>query len=518
MRISTSVGCVVRRPARTVAAVVCAGALAGLIPALAGSASAATGSAALSPAETASCQSYQRAQAAGPGQVTSDLRTAAGDATAAAKADPAWRPVASALNYEVGLPDAMLTATQLSTVKADNATIQSACAGSGGITFGPLKSAATPGALSANTATAWNYFIGNTSLTAVQVAGLEGNLMVESGVNPAAAQGGCTYPPGPCGYGIAQWTRPGGRYTNLQNLAASEGVSMSTLPVQLQFVWQELTTTASYGLAALQACTTTACATQTVMTKYERPANQSTNCSASPQPSYCTRLADANELLAAYSYGTPTTATQIVRNPAGSGYWLLSAAGGVYSYGGAHFSGSAAGQSYFSGQTAVGMAATPDGNGYWIVSSSGAVYAYGDAKYEGGANNQSYFAGQTAVGMAATPDGNGYWIVSSSGAVYAYGDAKYEGGANNQSYFAGQTAVGMAADPSGNGYWIVSAAGGVYSYGNAPSEGAAAGQSYFAGRKAVSLADSADGGGYLILSADGSVYAYGNAVYSGGGI
>jgi hypothetical protein len=90
--------------------------------------------------------------------------------------------------------------------------------------------------------------------------------------------------------------------------------------VQLQFVWQELTSNSGYRLANLKTCTTTACATRVVEQEYERPANQSTNCSASLQPSYSFRLTDASQLLAAYGKSSAPTAVQIVHNPAGTGY------------------------------------------------------------------------------------------------------------------------------------------------------------------------------------------------------
>jgi hypothetical protein len=468
-----------RKGARSAAIVLAAAPLLGFSPAMTHSAAASTSMTSGSAGEALSCQSFKEAQSAiGQPQASSALQEAAGYALTAAQADPAWRPISDEMHSEASLPDAMLSAAQVATVQADSNAIQSACAAIGVPAYGPQqgKEAVTASPLNSNTATAWTYFTGNTSLTAVQVAGLEGNLLYESGgaLNPAVVQGKCKLPPGPCGVGIAQWTDPGGRFSSLENLAATEGVTWSTLSVQLQYVWNELTSNAGYGLAALQGCTTTACATQAVETKYERPANQSTNCSSSPQPSYCARLADANELLAAYNQAPAASAVQIIRNPAGSGYWLLSAQGGVYSYGGAPFFGSAAGQ--------------------------------------------SYFAGQRAVGMAADPAGTGYWIVSAAGGIYSYGSAPSYGAAAGQSYFNGQTAVGMAADPAGTGYWIVSAAGGIYSYGSAPSYGAAAGQSYFAGKTAASMADTSDGGGYQIVSSDGSVYSYGDAVYSGGGV
>jgi len=387
--------------------------LLGLTPAMASQAS--------RPAqEVLACRAYSAAQAAkSQAGASAGLRSAAGYAAIAARADRSWRRVAQALNSVADVPDAMLTATQISAINRAEAIISSSCTGIGtpAISFG--RSVALSSSLNSNTATAWTYFVGNTSLTAVQVAGLEGNLMYESGgLNPAAQQGGCALPPGPCGRGIAQWSDPGGRFSSLEALANAEKVSWETLPVQLQFVWQELTSNAGYGLAALQACTTTACATQVVEQDYERAG----------VPAMAARLADANELLAAYGESSTPTARQIIRNPGGTGYWLLSNQGGVYSYGGAPFYGSAAGQSYFNGQTAIAMTVDPAGTGYWIMSANGGIYSYGSAPFYGSAAGQSYFNGHIAASLADTADGGGYYILSTDGGVYSYGDAVYAGG------------------------------------------------------------------------------------------
>jgi hypothetical protein len=208
-------------------------------------------------------------------------------------------------------------------------------------------------------------------------------------------------------------------------------------------------------------------------------------------------------------------AVQIVANPNGPGYWLLSAAGGVYAFGGAPFFGSAAGASYFSGQTAVAMAADASGEGYWILSASGGIYAYGDAPYSGGALGQSYFAGLTAKSLVAGPSA-GYLILSNKGGIYGYGGAPNYGGAAGQSYFAGLTATNVEYDASGHGYWILSNKGGIYAYGDAANYGGAAGQSYFAGLTAVSMAMDASGHGYWILSNMGGIYAYGDAANHAG--
>ena len=189
----------------------------------------------------------------------------------------------------------MLTPAQTSAAARDRASIEAACATTGvngEVTHTPLGTSGDP--LDANTATAYEYFIAHTSLTPVQVAGLEGNLLYESGgaLDPAQVQFGCPLPPGPCGVGIAQWTDPGPRFDALVLLARADGVAWSTLGVQVQFVWEELTGTLAGAGVALKSCTTTSCSTAVVEDDYEIPAD--------PAASYAARLANANEILAAY--------------------------------------------------------------------------------------------------------------------------------------------------------------------------------------------------------------------------
>ena len=84
-------------------------------------------------------------------------------------------------------------------------------------------------------------------------------------------------------------------FTQLQGV-----VARSTLPVQLQHVWKELTSNSGYRLALLQACTEVQSATQVVNLHYQLPSDyKNTTCSATSHLSCCARLADANELLAA---------------------------------------------------------------------------------------------------------------------------------------------------------------------------------------------------------------------------
>jgi hypothetical protein len=72
----------------------------------------------------------------------------------------------------------------------------------------------------------------------------------------------------------------------------------------------------------------------------------------------------------------------------------------------------------------VGIAARPDGSGYWLMSETGQVYSYGSARYLGG--SPAGYSG-TLVKMVPTPSGNGYWLFTSAGQTYGYGDAHYLG-------------------------------------------------------------------------------------------
>ena len=223
------------------------------------------------------------------------VEASATDARTAARSNRRWLPLAEALSSLTRMSDAMLTPAQTSAAARDRASIEAACATTGvngEVTHTPLGTSGDP--LDANTATAYEYFIAHTSLTPVQVAGLEGNLLYESGgaLDPAQVQFGCPLPPGPCGVGIAQWTDPGPRFDALVLLARADGVAWSTLGVQVQFVWEELTGTLAGAGVALKSCTTTSCSTAVVEDDYEIPAD--------PAASYAARLANANEILAAY--------------------------------------------------------------------------------------------------------------------------------------------------------------------------------------------------------------------------
>jgi hypothetical protein len=110
-----------------------------------------------------------------------------------------------------------------------------------------------------NVEVAYDYFTSR-GFTAPQAAGIVGNLIQESNVNPESIQAG-----GP-GRGIAQWS-VGGRWQP----SLMTGNAPVDLDNQLQYITTELDSNPGYGLAALQQDTTPQQAALTFSNRYEMP-------------------------------------------------------------------------------------------------------------------------------------------------------------------------------------------------------------------------------------------------------
>lgn len=136
----------------------------------------------------------------------------------------------------------------------------------------------TPGGLTGadGIAQAFNFFV-SSGLQDFQSAGLVGNLQAESGVDPTIIQGGghMTSPrdPGGVGRGIAQWSFDGRWQTYLTWAEGQNKEPLELLP-QLQYVWQELTTSYSGVLSALRASTSVQQASDIVLHDYEVAADR----------------------------------------------------------------------------------------------------------------------------------------------------------------------------------------------------------------------------------------------------
>ncbi|WP_446663685.1 phage tail tip lysozyme [Flexivirga sp. B27] len=174
----------------------------------------------------------------------------------------------------------------------------------------PNTSGIAPLSIAANEKTAFNYFV-KKGLTKRQSAGIVGNLIVESGVDPTIKQSG-----GGPGRGIAQWG-VGGRWdhdsrNNMVWYAAQHGVSRWSLSGQLGFTWYELKTFSSYGYADLKKATTIKAAT----VAFERKFEGCGSCNESR------RVAEAKNVFNKYgggNGGNPYTPSQVC----GSGYKVI---------------------------------------------------------------------------------------------------------------------------------------------------------------------------------------------------
>lgn len=127
------------------------------------------------------------------------------------------------------------------------------------------------------------------------VAGLMGNLKAESGLNPKNLQNSFEKRTGltddtytasvdsgaygnfvsdSAGYGLAQWTYFS-RKQELLNYAKSKGCSIGDLNMQLEFLYKELNTSYKGVFNALKSANTVREASDIVLTKFEKPRDQS---------------------------------------------------------------------------------------------------------------------------------------------------------------------------------------------------------------------------------------------------
>jgi hypothetical protein len=233
-------------------------------------------------------------------------------------------------------------------------------------------------------------------------------------------------------------------------------------------------------------------------------------------PATAATAADPPDRLDAFGtaadHGTPpaSAASRLVGMAAhpGGGYWVATSNGGVYSYGGAPFHGSAGNVALRS--PVVGMAARPDGSGYWLAAADGGIFSFGAATFRGSLGATTLRS--PIVGVAATRSGNGYWMVAADGGVFTFGDAVFAGSLGDRTLNA--PIVAMAAAPGG-GYWLAAADGGVFTFGSATFHGSAG--DLRLRHPVVSMAAVPDGSGYWLAGADGGVFTFGTARFLGVG-
>ena len=120
--------------------------------------------------------------------------------------------------------------------------------------------------LTPQSSTAFNFFVSK-GLTEEQSAGVVGNLIAESNLNPGIAglEKGGYY-----AHGIAQWGRP--RWSSLKSWAAKSGYDANDLVTQLGYVWVELNSIPAFGLSQLRSASDVNQAALIFEKMYERPA------------------------------------------------------------------------------------------------------------------------------------------------------------------------------------------------------------------------------------------------------
>jgi ribosomal protein L24E len=197
--------------------------------------------------------------------------------------------------------------------------------------------------------------------------------------------------------------------------------------------------------------------------------------------------------------GTPTKS--------GNGYWFVARDGGIFAFGDAKFLGSTGNVRLV--QPIVGMAPTNTGNGYWLVAADGGIFAFGDAKFYGSTGKLKL--NSPIVGMAATPSGEGYWLVAADGGIFNFGDAHFYGSTGNLRLV--QPIVGMAPTKTGLGYWFVAADGGIFSFGDAKFYGSTG--SLRLAKPVVGMRATPNGDGYWFVASDGGIFSYGAAEFCG---
>jgi hypothetical protein len=185
------------------------------------------------------------------------------------------------------------------------------------------------------------------------------------------------------------------------------------------------------------------------------------------------------------------------------GYWMLSADGAVYPFGGAVNLGDA--KPHLAGHQAVDLEPTPNYGGYWIVDDIGRVFGFGNAKTTpGNVDAGALRPGEKVTSISSTPTAAGYWIFTSQGRVFAKGDATHFGD------MAGTTLNGPVLDsiptPTGEGYYMVGSDGGIFAFGDAEFAGSMGGKPLNA--PVQSLVPDPDGAGYWLVASDGGIFAF----------
>jgi len=221
------------------------------------------------------------------------------------------------------------------------------------------------------------------------------------------------------------------------------------------------------------------------------------------------RLYERNDGVADLSRlsGASERAVAVVPRAQRDGYWVISDAGRVVSFGAAAHHGDALGQPLAA--PIVDGAPMPDGEGYLLVGADGGVFAFGSAAYLGslpavlGGENPN----QPVVAVAVTPSGDGYRLIAADGGVFDFGDATHVGSLPAllaPGVRLNAAVVDATGTPDG-GVVLVSGDGGAFVLGPASYEGSLASQLLTVPIVSVAALDD----GYVMLDAAGQLHAFG---------
>lgn len=229
-------------------------------------------------------------------------------------------------------------------------------------------------------------------------------------------------------------------------------------------------------------------------------------CEVAPQThDYAQKIITTYDQILAYNglQGYCSEAPPVAQQSQGSGYWVITEDGGVFTYGSAQFRG--AGNKYIR-NTVTAAFGNPSGTGYTMITNDGGVFTFGSEDH--GAGNK--WIKNTVVAAFGTRSGHGYTMVTNDGGVFTFGDAQDYGNGNK---WIKNTVVAAFPSPSGGGYTMVTNDGGAFTFGDAQFAGAA---NKWVKNGIVSAAGTATGNGYWMVSTDGGMFALGDAGYFGG--
>ncbi len=136
-------------------------------------------------------------------------------------------------------------------------------------------------------------------------------------------------------------------------------------------------------------------------------------------------------------------------NPPPSGYRLVGADGGVFSFGGAQFYGSVPGLGVHVNDV-VAAVSTPSGNGYWLFGADGGVFSFGGAQFYGSVPGLGVHVSDV-VAAVSTPSGNGYWLVGADGGVFSFGGAPFDGSVPGLGIHIHDVVAALGASSAGAG-------------------------------------------------------------------